>query len=342
MAHLGRSAVLRGFAEVAKDVGLDALKLASHAGIPAAALYDPDLKISIDGAAEMFESAAEISGVKDFGMRVAERRRTLASFGMVGLVVRNQPTVRAALEKMRRYNWLHNTSTTVELIELDEGCLLRIVQSNVARRRQARELAVAVGVDLMRGLVGSRWKPLEVYLPQPQGASLDRYRQVMGVTPVFNADFTGLLIAASDLDQPVLNAEPDTVSQLVQYLDELTAQRQTSFAADVEALIRQMMLDGTLSADRLGERLGMNRRTLHRKLAAEATSFSELLDKTREGVARPALTETDRSLEAIADLLGFSGISAFSHWFKRRVGETPSAYRASAKGRRRPPQVEPA
>jgi len=342
MAHLGRSAMLRGFAEVAKDLGLDALKIASQAGVPAAALYDPDLKVSADGVAEMYEVAAELSGAKDFGLRVAERRRTLASFGMVGLVVRNQPTVRGALEKLRRYNWLHNTSVTVELLELEEGALLRFVHQNVARRRQGRELGIAIAVDLMRGLIGPRWKPLEVYLPQPQGASLERYRQVLGVSPVFNADFTGVLIQASDLDRPIEHAEPDTVSQLVQYLDELTAQRQVSFAAEVETLIRQMMLNGTLSADRLGERLGMNRRTLHRKLAAEATSFSELLDKTREGVARPALSETDRPMEAVAELLGFSGISAFSHWFKRRVGVTPSAYRADARGRRGPPAVEPA
>ena len=343
MANLGRSAMLRGFAEVAKELGLDPQKIASHAGVPAAALYDPELKVSVDGIAEMFETAAEQSGVPDFGLRVAERRRTLASFGMIGLVVRNQPTVRAALEKMKRYNWLHNTAVTFDFAPVADGVLLRFIQHNTGRRRQARELGVAIAVDLMRTLISPRWRPLEVYLPSPQGAPIERYRQVLGVTPTFNADMTGLLMPAADLDRTIESAEPDMVGQLVQYLDELTAQRRTTFAGQVELLIREMMLNGTLSADRLGERMGMNRRTLHRRLAAEATSFSELLDKTRNNVADAALAETDRPLESIAELLGFSGLSAFSHWFKRQFGVTPSAYRAERR-RKRPPaaQVEPA
>ena len=43
MSYLGRSAGLTGYLELAREVGLDAYKLAAAAGVPAAALTDPAL-----------------------------------------------------------------------------------------------------------------------------------------------------------------------------------------------------------------------------------------------------------------------------------------------------------
>jgi len=66
--------------------------------------------------------------------------------------------------------------------------------------------------------------------------------------------------------------------------------------------------------------LHVDRRTLHRRLALEGLTFSGLLDQVRAELARRHLRESDRPLREVAELLGFSRPSSFSHWFGRQFG----------------------
>src|SRR6185295_17519783 len=107
MAYLGRSAGVTGYHDHGREVGVDAYKLAAAAGVPSAALTDPDLKVSSIGMSRMYEEAAERSGVEDFALRIAEKRR-LSNMGLIGLLVREQPTLRQALKTIAQYVWLQN------------------------------------------------------------------------------------------------------------------------------------------------------------------------------------------------------------------------------------------
>ena len=77
----------------------------------------------------------------------------------------------------------------------------------------------------------------------------------------------------------------------------------------------------------IARRLAVSLRSLQRKLADEGTSFAALLDETRSTLARGYLDEDRYSVSEITYLLGFAGVSAFSHAFKRWTGSSPSAYR---------------
>ncbi|MCA9673459.1 MAG: helix-turn-helix transcriptional regulator, partial [Myxococcales bacterium] len=82
---------------------------------------------------------------------------------------------------------------------------------------------------------------------------------------------------------------------------------------------------------RLGDvarRLAVSERTLHRRLAAEATTFAALVDDARR--ERALLLVDDASLTSgeLAFLLGYSEPSALIRAFKRWTGDTPCGYRA--------------
>ena len=109
-----RSASLDGFVPLARAVGLDPLKLIDRAGIPRTCLQNPDLKLSIAAYCQLLEAAASSSGADDFGVRLAESRQ-LSTFGPVGLVVREQPTVRKAIKALVDNIQLHNESATLDL-----------------------------------------------------------------------------------------------------------------------------------------------------------------------------------------------------------------------------------
>ena len=81
----------------------------------------------------------------------------------------------------------------------------------------------------------------------------------------------------------------------------------------------------------VAERLGMNVRTLHRRLADEQQSWQKLLDSVRLQQARHLLTTTSLPQADIAAALGYSDIRSFQRSFKRHTTMTPGQYRNTPK-----------
>lgn len=81
------------------------------------------------------------------------------------------------------------------------------------------------------------------------------------------------------------------------------------------------------SLARVGGALGTSARTLQRRLAAEDTSFSELVRSVRVNEACRLLETTGHSLTEIGYLCGFSDAAHFSRDFRASVGASPSDFR---------------
>jgi transcriptional regulator GlxA family with amidase domain len=84
----------------------------------------------------------------------------------------------------------------------------------------------------------------------------------------------------------------------------------------------------------VAQHLGVDRRTVHRKLLAEGTSFSALLAAERRALASRYVEGTDRPLTEVATLLGFAAPSAFSRWYRASYGRGAMTDRRAAKAER--------
>lgn len=73
--------------------------------------------------------------------------------------------------------------------------------------------------------------------------------------------------------------------------------------------------------------LGVSDRTLQRRLREAGTSFQKELDVVRSVEARARLEGRDDKLAQIAEELGFATHQAFTDWFRKQEGESPSEYR---------------
>jgi len=330
MSQLGRSAGLTGFLELCRGMGVDAHRLAVAVGLPPDVLTDPDLRVSVEAMGRMFEMAAEQSGVDDFALRIAENRR-ISNMGAVGLVIREQPTLRKALHAYARYQWLQNDAYSLDLQVLGDQFMLRI-NGPVWQQRQTAELAAATAVRTIKAVMPEGWKPQEVWFTHAAPPRLDSHRRVLGVTPLFDQDCMAVLILRADLDTPIPMADPAIARQVALYLERLTAERRVELRDKVGDLVMALLPDGLCSVERVAQHLGMDRRTLHRRLSAEGTTFSDILDDRRRDMAASLLTGSDRPLQNVANLLGFSSLSAFAHWFRRHFAQSASAYRAAHAG----------
>jgi AraC-like DNA-binding protein len=77
----------------------------------------------------------------------------------------------------------------------------------------------------------------------------------------------------------------------------------------------------------VAERLDVSVRTLRRRLTEENTSFQEILDEVRFGLATEYLVETHLPLQELSILLGYSDPGNFTHSFKRWSGRAPRDFR---------------
>jgi AraC-like DNA-binding protein len=81
----------------------------------------------------------------------------------------------------------------------------------------------------------------------------------------------------------------------------------------------------------------MSERSLNRALAAEGTSYRELVAQLRQEMAARYLAQDRLGIAEVAFLLGFSELSAFYRAFKRWTGRTPAEFRAEARTARSRP-----
>jgi AraC-like DNA-binding protein len=88
---------------------------------------------------------------------------------------------------------------------------------------------------------------------------------------------------------------------------------------------------GRCSTQQVARTFGVSTRTLHRHLAAEDESFSEIVHRTREAHAERYLAAERNSLTDVSAMLGFAAPSAFSRWFRQRFGISPTEWRAGTR-----------
>ncbi|MDE2464771.1 MAG: AraC family transcriptional regulator, partial [Alphaproteobacteria bacterium] len=227
--QLCRAAALTGYVELTRALGLDPLGLAAELGLPVAALSDPDLTIPVPIVALMLEVAAERSGLQDFGIRLAETRR-LSNMGVVGLIAREQPSLRKSLQVMTQYQWMQNEAIVVHIEETPDIGVVRIdvVGARHVSTQQAIGLTVGALCRNVRALMGERWCPEAVCFTYGAPADLAAYRRLFGVMPLFNQEFDGIVFTRADFDAPIGNADPGMARQIQFYVDQITLRRTKS------------------------------------------------------------------------------------------------------------------
>ncbi|WP_245005057.1 AraC family transcriptional regulator [Paraburkholderia sacchari] len=333
-----RSASLTGYTDLARHVGLDPARMLRKVGLNARDLVSPDTPISTDAVRELLENSAAAASVEDFGLQLAMRRR-LSNLGPISAVMSEAPTVRDALESLCRYIRLINASLLTRIEDHGDAVLIRenILVSDKNSVRQSIEMAVGVLYRSMEELLGPNWRPRSVCFEHrpPDGATC--HKTFFRSAVEFNSSFNGIVCNAKDLAACRLGGGsgggPGGDSQMALYarrfLDQALSGANESTTHTIRQVIVAMLPNGRCTADQVARHLGVDRRTLQRRLAAEETSFSSLLQTVRCELASRQIRDSDRSLAELADLLGFSSSSAFAFWFRKHFGMTVSNWRAA-------------
>ncbi|MGZ3280396.1 MAG: AraC family transcriptional regulator [Caulobacteraceae bacterium] len=336
MVSFIRAAALRDFPEIARATGIDPLMLCRAVGISPSALSDPDERIRSDALGALLDLAARQSGVEDFALRMAERRLP-SNWGVTGLLMAQQKTLGEAMAAGAHYIAAHYEGVEGEIEAFDDEAMVWINVDDGADvlrfdPAQRNELIVGSTVHVLRALVRRDWRPQRVGFTHAARGDLDRYKPYFGRTPLFDQDRLYLVLARADLDLPLDCHDPEAERILRQLAEQQLPEQSKPFSRAVALLISQRLAEGDLTADGVAAALDLDLRSLQRRLASEGASFSELLYAVRMNLARTFVESSRRPLAEVADLLGFSSLSAFSQWYSRTHGQSAAERRANLRG----------
>jgi len=336
LAGLVRSASLTNYAEVARAGGLDPRRLLSEFGLPQRALREPELEVPVDAVRGLLEASAERSGIEAFGLRMAETRR-LSNLGPLGLLLREQPTLRLAIEALARYANRLNDVLFLTIEEAADVVVLReeLIVGGSGSVRQATELAIGVVFRALQALLGSNWKPRRVCFAHDAPADRSVHDRVFGRIVEFGHDFNGIVCSRKDLEGPNPNADPLMARYAQGLVEANLAGKGPTMTARVRRLVVALLGTGDCTIDLVAQHLGMTRRTIHRYLSAEGRTFSEIVDAVRRELAARYMKDKHRSLADVSAMLGFSAPSGFTRWYRRQFGTAPSERRPGIAPRNR-------
>lgn len=334
MTPLVRSAALTHFPELAAACGLDARALVASVVLPPRCLVDPDLKVPAKQVGRLLERAAMLAQEPAFGLRLAESRR-LSNLGPLALLVRDAPTLRDALETLMHHIHVHNEAVAVQ-VEAHGGLVVIRVEMTApgsGSLHQATELVIGVACRLLQVLLGAQWQPRLVCFTHAAPPNLATHHRVLGPAVEFGHEFNGIVCNAADLDAP--NPGADLVmARYSRRLLQPTLARGASASDRVRQLVVLLLPRGLCRVEVVAQHLGIDRRTVHRQLDAEATSFSAIVETVRRELAQRYVEGTARPLLDIAGLLGFASASAFSRWYRGSFGATAAHQRAAGAAER--------
>jgi len=323
-----RSAVLGPYQRAALGVGLDIHDMVELAGLPPEALDNTDLQISTALFAELLSLSRRESSRDDFALLTADQFK-ISTLGPLGLLMREQPTLGQALAVYDRYAEAAGDPLLICGEAIAGGWRLTPIPSGGAAEaeRLTSEMAMGAAMRILAGLVGADWRPRRTCLTRAAPADAFDYRARFGRVD-FGCQRAGLILSEADLARPIAQGDPDMALQIARLIQAQDSPPRMGAAGQVSALIAELLPTGACTIDHVARRLGVDRRTVHRRLLAEGQTFTGLVERRRRTLVNGPLGQGDRPLSAVARQLGFANLSSFSRWYRQAHGDTARHWRA--------------
>lgn len=326
MGTLVRAAALTDFSEVMRGLGGDPDGCMRKVGLRSSLVSERDQVIDSSVAAALLEEAALVTGCESFGLRMAQSRQ-LSNFGAVSFLLMHQPTLRHAVLTLIEHMHALNEALLLQLEDAGEYVILKEDFLSSGPRRQTMELAIGVLFRACETLLRERWRPQSVCFSHSAPLDASLHKRMFRCRVEFDAEFTGIVCRAADLNEPPPLADPMLVRYAKAVVESELAGRAATTGQQVRKAIYLMLPSGGATCKSIAQALGRSVRTLQRELAAEHLSFSDILEEVRLNLAQRYVSDRRYSIGQIAGLLGYGSHSTFTRWFTSSFGRPPEAWR---------------
>ncbi len=337
MKSLGTTSVaaLRQYVRAAESAGVDTPALFEKAGLNPAILDSDDGRIDGEQFQMFIEQLLEHTGNPILGLETGDFVQP-GSYSVLGYITMSCATLGEAVARIAPFEKLVGDMGTTRLTMAGDNIKLlwHCNYDNPAVRPHLVDNVFSSWVNYARWLADDEAAaPTLVKLKRPSpGKELEQAYQSRWNCPVhFSAEEDSLTFRKELLNTRL--RQPDPLLRKTLEAHALTQLASLDTGSDltskVKHSIQQQLMQGVTRQDVVADELGMNSRTLQRRLSQEGVSYQKLLDEVRQTMAEDYLLNSELAIPDIALRLGFSETTSFHRKFKAIKGKTPGEFRAS-------------
>jgi len=310
--------------------GVDVEAILSKAQLSRSQLSQDSGGISVASQHRFLEFAAVETNDSLLGLHVAAEM-DLRDVGILFYLAAASATVAEALEHLARYAGTANEALHLEISQHQGETVLtmRPIGGQDEPRRQFSEFIALAVIRALNRATNRDFAPSRMTFAHARSWGLREIHRILRCPVEFAQTTDSWVLPERVMELPITSGDSHLLHILEAHADDLLSERRT--AAGLRGLVENQLLSmlpsGRVQTAAVAQQLGMSARSFKRHLAQEGTSFSEILDRLRNRLARRYLQDERISLQQIAWLLGYSEIGAFNHAFKRWAGISPGRAR---------------
>jgi AraC-like DNA-binding protein len=313
----------------AANAGLDRASLERAAGLAESDLSDPDARVPKTKLIALWKEIIRVVDNPLLGLKLGASV-CARDIGLVGYIMAASNTLGNALRSLSRYGAIIaddvkftleprgelvdlDITASVELVALAHPIVSRL-SSMIAAAREITE------VDL---------HPAAVSVPQPAPADPAPFREFFRCPVQFGSGSAVLTLRSEDLNLPIPSADQALSHYLENYAQSIISAlpQQNTLVSQIWRILMVRLPAGDPGIDTIAVTLGLNARTVQRRLKAEGTNYRELRDSFRKTTAQKLLANPRVPIKEIAFLLGYQDLGAFYRAFRRWQDCSPMDYR---------------
>jgi AraC-like DNA-binding protein len=313
-----------------RKAGIVLKPLLRSAGLSVSQIDRKDMRISVASQIRFLELAAKALKDPLLGFRLA-RDFEPRQIGLLHYIATSSETLGDALDRAQRYSSIANAGVILKCSEV-RNFRIGLRYAGVARHsdRQQMEALITWLVRFCRDSTDRHLNPIAVHFVHRRSGDCSELEKYLGCRIEFGADTDQIIFDKKAKQLRLVGTDPYLNETLLHYCEEALAYRRSSAGSlrvSIENAIAPLLPHGKARLDAVAQTLGVGSRTLARRLTAEDLSFGEVLNQLRSDLATHYLGEANLSISQIAWLVGYQGVSAFSHGYKRWTGMNPKRMR---------------
>jgi AraC-like DNA-binding protein len=319
--------VLYPLVELVKHWNVLPDELLGRFGIREQDLTEPQTRFPHAVYIAIIEHARTLTGEEALGFFWGLQMR-ISVFGYLGFATMSTATLRNAIDLAIEFAPLGSTAEGMRLhVEGEVASLVLEEHADFGDVRDVVTVARLTGLwRIAEALTGrDLHATAEAAIPEPSYHARFAHR----VPEIrYGRPTTRALMKAEVLDFPLVSADPVALRLATEQCErELSA---LSAGGRMVRTVRGLFWRGEggfRSPREVADAVHMSPRTLRRKLEAQGTSLSSLLDEERRDRAMMLLRSPELSVAQVADRLGYGNAQNFERAFRRWTGASPATYR---------------
>jgi AraC-like DNA-binding protein len=319
--------------EVAIEIGIDWTHLADMARIDPSKFENPNAELSGLEELRLQRAFAEATRGEPSAWFDAGLRCHILTMGPLGIAALAASDTNGGLRNAQHFQDLSPSLLHFDLVYRD-GDLVGISANDEGVPSDIREQHLERALACITRFLADMWQRsrlilhVEITLERPKNwcGCEDKF----GFPVLFGASRTQWVFERGAGNETLPLASP-LLEESYQRMCKALLDRTQATESIVDRLYGLLVRSGRQppSSAEAAMDLNVSERTLHRRLARQGTSYSKLVENTREEQARFLLSTSSLPLERVSELVGFSEPASFSRAFKRWTGKSPNVYRAS-------------